>query len=77
MAVRLSGLRAGSALHQEDYWYSFLLAAVRARARLEGLGKLEKKSNDVVEIRTEINSRILYISATELMVEYSMTHCIS
>jgi hypothetical protein len=50
MAVRLSALRAGRPLPQEDSWYSFLLEAwvdPRAIVRLEGLGKLEK-SNDLI-----------------------------
>jgi hypothetical protein len=45
-AVRLSALRAGRPLPQEDPWYSFLLEAEssrpRAIVRTEGLSKLEK-----------------------------------
>jgi hypothetical protein len=47
MVARLSALRAGRFLPQEDSWYSFLLEADstpgRAIVPLEGLGKVKKK----------------------------------
>jgi hypothetical protein len=45
MAVRLSALRTGRPLSQEDSWYSFLLDWVDPNAivQLEGLGQLKNK----------------------------------
>jgi hypothetical protein len=53
MAVRLSALRAGHPLAQEDSWYSFLFEVEltpRALVQLEGLSQLK---NPVISLGIE------------------------
>jgi hypothetical protein len=63
MALRLSALRAGHPLPQEDSWYSFLLEAESVPGvivRLKGLGQLKKISDLIVY-------RIRYLPACSIV----------